>query len=115
LGLVLRPNGTFTAPALPQQVGTAAPVLSSADGSVLNTWSGHGTWVIGPGVFNGSPESVIFTVACGAAPSGCAGHPATFDLQVETNAPSGGGGPALFYYLGSPRDLSNQYPFVRGQ
>jgi hypothetical protein len=58
---------------------------------------------------------VIFTVSCGAAPSGCAGHPRTFDLQVETNAPSGGGGPALFYYLDSRHDLSNQYPFVRGR
>jgi hypothetical protein len=115
LGLVLRPNGTFTASALPQHVGTASPALSADGSAVLNTWPGHGTWVIGPGVFNGSPESVIFTVACGTALSGCAGHPRTFDLQVETNAPSGGGGPALFYYLGSPRDLSNQYPFVRGQ
>jgi hypothetical protein len=115
LTLVLRPDGTFTTPALPPHVGTAAPALSADGSSVLGTWSGHGTWVIGPGVFNGSPQSVIFTVACDAVPSGCAGHPKTFDLQVETNAPSGGGGPALFYYLGSPRNLSNQYPFVRGQ
>ena len=57
---------------------------------------------------------MIFTVACDA-PNGCAGHAQTFDLQVGTNAPSGGGGPALFYYLGSRHDLSNQYPFVRGQ
>jgi hypothetical protein len=112
--LVLRPDGTFTASALPPQIGTAAPALSST-GDVLNTGSGHGTWTIGPGVFNGSPDSVIFTVACGTAPSSCAGHPRTFDLQLETNAPNGGGGPALFYYTGSPRDLSNQYPFVRGQ
>jgi hypothetical protein len=34
---------------------------------------------------------------------------------VETNAPDGGGGLALFYYLGSPRDLSNQFPFIRYQ
>jgi hypothetical protein len=114
LGVVLRTDGTFTTAALPPQVGTATPpVMSSADGSVLNVWSGHGTWMIGPGVFNGSPESVIFTVACGAGPGGCAGHVRTFDLQLETNAPSGGGGPALFYYLGRPHDLSNQYPFVR--
>jgi hypothetical protein len=80
---------------------------------VLDLWSGHGTWTIGPGGFNGSPQSVIITVACRAAPSGCAGHPRTFDLQVETKAPNGQGGPALFYYLGNPRDLSNQYYFIR--
>jgi hypothetical protein len=113
--LVLRPDGTFTASALPQDVGTAAAVTYSPSGSLLNPWSGHGTWIIGPGEFNGSPESVILTVACDAAPNGCAGHPRTFDLQAETNAPNGGGGPALFYYLGNPHDLSNQYPFVRGQ
>jgi hypothetical protein len=115
LGLTLRPDGTFTTAALPPHVGTAEPTLNGDGSSVLDIWSGHGTWVIGPGVFNGSPQSVIFTVACDAAPSGCAGHPRTFDLQVETNAPSGGGGLALFYYLGSRHDLSNQYPFVRGQ
>jgi hypothetical protein len=109
--LVLRPNGTFTTQGLPSQVGTAAPVLS-ASGDVLDVWSGHGTWTIGPGAFGGSPESVIFTVDCGTAPGGCAGHPRSFDLQLETNSPQGGGGPALFYYLGSPHDLSNQYPFV---
>jgi hypothetical protein len=113
LGLVLRPDGTFTSAALPPHVGTAAPVLSSAGTFVLNAWPAHGTWTIGPGEFNGSPASVIFTVACGAASAGCAGHPRTFELQLETNSPDGGGGPALFYYLGSPRDLSNQYPFVR--
>lgn len=37
----------------------------------------------------------------------------TFDLQAETSSPSGGGGPALFYYLGDPDDWNNQYPFVR--
>jgi hypothetical protein len=111
---VLRPDGTFTTPALTPQIGSAAPTLSST-GDVLHTWSGHGTWTIGPGVFNGSPDSVIFTIACGTAPSNCAGHPRTFDLQLETNAPNGGGGPALFYYTSSPRDLRNQYPFVRGQ
>jgi hypothetical protein len=113
LGLVLRPDGTFTSAALPPHVGTAAPVLSSGDGDVVDTWPAHGTWTIGPGDLNGSPESVIFTVDCGAAPSRCADHPRTFDLQLETNSPDGGGGPALFYYLGSPRDLSDQYPFVR--
>lgn len=113
LALVLRPDGTFTTAGLQPQVGTAAPVLFSTDGDVLNVWSGHGTWIIGPGNFNGSPDSVIFTVACNAGPTGCAGHPRTFELQMETNAPSGGGGPALFYYLGNSRDLSNQYPFNR--
>jgi hypothetical protein len=111
--LTLRADGTFTTGGLPAQVGTAAPVLSSASGDVLNVWSGHGTWVIGPGRFNGSPASVIFTVACKAGPAGCTGHPRTFELQMETNAPSGGGGPALFYYLGNSHDLSNQYPFNR--
>jgi hypothetical protein len=110
--LVLRPDGTFTAYGLPQHVRTVAAVTSSADGPPLNPSSGHGTWIIGPGDFNGSPESVIFTDACDA-PNGCAGHARTFDLQMETNAPNGGGGPALFYYLGNPHDLSNQYPFVR--
>jgi hypothetical protein len=56
---------------------------------------------------------VIFTVDCGAAPAGCAGHPGTFKLLLETNSPQGGGGPALFYYLSSTRDLDNQFPFVR--
>jgi hypothetical protein len=111
--LVVRPDGTFTTDAVPQDVGTAAAVTFSADGSQLNGWSGHGTWAIGPGIFHSSPDSVIFTVDCDAAAHGCAGHPRTFDLQMETNAPQGGGGPALFYYLGSPRDLSNQFPFVR--
>src|SRR5215472_8218038 len=99
LGFVLKPDGTFTATGLPPHVGTAGPTLSADGSSVLGVWSGHGTWVIGPGVFNGSPQSVIFTVACDAAPSGCAGHPRTFDLQVETSAPSDGRGPVLFYYL----------------
>jgi hypothetical protein len=114
LTIVLRPNGTFTTSGLPPHVGTAAPITFSADGDV-DVWSGRGTWIVGPGIFNGSPESVIFTVACDAAANGCAGHPRTFDLQMEGNAPAGGGGPALFYYLGNPHDLSNQYPFVRGQ
>jgi len=111
--LVLRPDGTFTTGAVPQDVGTAAALTFSADESQLDGWSGHGTWTIGPGIFHGSPDSVVFTVDCDAAARGCAGHPATFDLQMETNAPQGGGGPALFYYLGRPGDLGNQFPFVR--
>jgi hypothetical protein len=47
--LVLRPDGTFTASPVPQDVGTAAPVTFNADGSQLNAWSGRGTWTIGPG------------------------------------------------------------------
>ena len=113
LGLVLRPDGTFTSAALPPRVGTAAPDISG--GNVLDVWSGHGTWTIGPGDADGSAQSVIFTVGCGAVPGGCASHPRMFELQLETDAPSGGGGPALFYYLGSARDLSSQYPFVRRQ
>jgi hypothetical protein len=105
--LVLRPDGTFTAYTLPSQVG------DEADTSILsgphNPWSGHGTWVVRT---NRSPESVHFTVACAAIPDGCAGHPGAFDLLVETNSPNMGGGPALFYYVGSPRDLSIQYSFV---
>jgi hypothetical protein len=111
LNLVLRPDGTFTTGGLPPRVGTAAPVTNSE--GVLGAWSGHGTWVIGPGAFDGSPQSVIFTVACDAAPSGCAGHPRTFDLELETNAPDGGSGPALFYYLSSRHDLTSQYSFNR--
>ena len=111
--LVLRPNGTFTASALPQDVGAAGAVTYTPSESLLNPWSGHGTWIIGPGDFTGSPESVIFTVACAPTPNRCAGHARTFDLQAETNAPNGGGGPALFYYLGNTRDLNNQFMFVR--
>jgi hypothetical protein len=111
--LTLRADGTFTSAGLPPHVGTAAPVLSSTSGDVLNVWSGHGTWIIGPGHFNGSPQSVIFTVACDAGLAGCAGHPRTFEPQMETNAPASEGGPALFYYLGNSRDLANQYPFIR--
>ena len=106
--LVLRPDGTFTAGGLPQ-----SPPQTS--GSPPNPPSGHGTWVIGPGEFNGPPESVIFTFACNAGSNGCAGQAMTFDLQAETSSPSGGGGPALFYYLGDPDDWNNQYPFVREQ
>lgn len=106
--LVLRPDGTFTAGGLPQS-------LLQTSGSPPNPPSGHGTWVIGPGEFNGPPESVIFTFACNADSNGCAGQAATFDLQAETSSPSGGDGPALFDYLGDPDDWSNQYPFVREQ
>jgi hypothetical protein len=112
LSLVLRPDGTFTTPALPSRIGTAAPAPGADESPMPGTWSGHGTWVIGPGIVGGSPRGVIFTVACDA-PNGCAGRPRTFDLQAETNAPSGGGGPALFYYLGGGHDLGNQFPFIR--
>jgi hypothetical protein len=105
--LVLRADGTFTASGLPSSL----PV----SGSLPAQPSGHGTWVIGPGDFSGPPESVIFTFACDAGPGGCAGPATTFDLQAETSSPSGGGGSALFYYLGDPDDWSDQYPFVREQ
>lgn len=105
--LVLRPDGTFTASGLPSSL----PV----SGSLPDPPSGHGTWVIGPGEFSGPPDSVIFTFACDSGPGGCAGPAATFDLQAETSSPSGGGGPALFYYLVDPDDWSSQYPFVREQ
>ena len=111
--LVLRPNGTFTASFVPQDVGVAGAVTYTPSESLLNPWSGHGTWTIGLGDLNGSTESVIFTVACDPAPNRCADHARTFDLQAETNAPNGGGGPALFYYLGNTRDLNNQFMFVR--
>lgn len=104
--LVLSPDGTFTASGLPPYVGDATG-FPGTPGLPQNPASGHGTWIIGPGDFNGPPESVIFTFDCGA--SGCA----TFDLQAETSSPAGGGGPALFYYLGDPDDWSNQYPFVQ--
>jgi len=80
---------------------------------VLNAWPGHGTWTIGHADIDGSGESVIFTVDCVAAPDGCASRTRMFELQLETNSPYGGGGPALFYFLGSTHDLSSQYPFVR--
>jgi hypothetical protein len=113
--LVLRPDGTFSAAWLPLEVGTAAPVFTRDGRDVLWSWSGHGTWVIGPGKFRASPQSVVFTVDCTAGPGGCAGGRRSFELQLETNAPSGGGGPALFYYLGKSRDLTSQYYFVRVQ
>lgn len=110
--LVLRRDGTFTASGLPRYVGDATDPFGTT-GLPQNPSSGHGTWIIGPGDFNGPPESVIFTFACDAGPNGCAGRAMTFDLQAETSSPSGGDGPALFYYLGDPDDWSNQYPFVR--
>jgi hypothetical protein len=111
--LVLLPDGTFTSAGLPPHVGTSAPEISSAGTSVLGVWPAHGTWTIGPGDRAGSPQRVIFTVDCGATPSRCAGHPATFELLLETSSPDGGDGPALFYYLGSTHNLASQYPFVR--
>jgi hypothetical protein len=108
--LVLRPDGTFTASGLPPDVGdvTSGTGASSPGQNLL---SGRGTWIIGPGAFNGPPQSVIFTFSCGVGPNGCPADVQSFDLQAEASSPSGGGGPALFYYLGDPDDWSNQYPF----
>jgi hypothetical protein len=75
-----------------------------------NPPSGHGTWVIGPGDFDGSPESVILTLACSLPGDECANCNLTFDLQAEKLRPSGG--PALFYYQGDPDDWSDQYAFT---
>lgn len=106
--LVLRPDGTFTARGLPSYAGQP-----DSPGMQLgrNPASGHGTWVIGPGDFNGPPESVIFTFVCAVHPSGCGNQVLTFDLQAENPGPSGG--PALFYYLGDPDDWADQYAFTR--
>jgi len=98
--LMLRPNGTFTATRLPSYVGQPTDFPDMLSG--LTSPSGNGRWVIGPGVFSGPSESVIFTFADSTQ---------TFDLQAETSSPSGG--PALFYYLGDPDDWSNQYAFTR--
>ena len=106
--LTLRPDGTFTSAALPPHVGTAAIVVNSV--GVVGAWPAHGTWTIGPGHPDSYAESVIFTVDCGAPHIRCTGHPRVFELQLETNSPQGGGGPALFYYLDRTRDLNNQYP-----
>ena len=103
--LVLRPDGTFTSSGLPPRVGTAGHVGGPF-------WPARGMWAIGPGD-PGGPDSVIFTVDCGASSGGCAGHPRTFRLLLETNSPDGGGGPALFYYTDRTRDLDNQYQYVR--
>jgi hypothetical protein len=112
-GLVLHPDGTFTSDALPPHIGTAAPEPSQKTGNVEGAWPARGTWTIGPGHLGSSAESVIFTVDCTASGIRCADHPATFELQLETNSPQGGGGPALFYFLDRTHDLNNQYPFVR--
>lgn len=106
--LVLKPDGTFTASGLPPYTGQPDfPGMQSG----RNPASGHGTWVIGSGDFNGPPESVIFTFACSALAGECAYQNLTFDLQAENPGPSGGR--ALFYYLGDPDDWSNQYAFAR--
>jgi hypothetical protein len=110
--LLLRPDGTFTASGLPPHVGDGKGIFATP-GLPKNPASGHGTWIIGPGDFGGSLESVIFTFTCDAAPNGCTGRTMSFDLQAESSSPSGG--PALFYYLGDPDDWSDQYPFVREQ
>jgi hypothetical protein len=106
--LVLKLDGTFTASGLPSHTGQ-----SDFPGMQLghNPASGHGTWAIGPGDFNGPPESVIFTFACSANASGCGNQVLTFDLLAENPGPSGG--PALFYYLGDPDDWGDQYAFTR--
>jgi hypothetical protein len=98
--LVLRADGTFTASRLPPYAGQPTDLPDMLSGQTSP--SGKGSWVIGPGVFSGPPESVIFNFA---------GSTKTFDLQAETSSPSGG--PALFYYLGDPDDWSNQYAFTR--
>jgi hypothetical protein len=107
--LVLRPDGTFTASRLPPHVGqpTDFPVMVSG----RNPPAGHGTWVIGPGEFNGPPESVIFSFTCSAPGDECTNLNLTIDLQAESSSPSGG--PALFYYQGDPDDWSDQYAFTR--
>jgi hypothetical protein len=73
-----------------------------------NPPSGHGTWVIGPGEFDGPPGSVIFTLTCSPPGHECPNWNLTFDLQAESTGPSGG--PALFYYRGDPDDWSDQMP-----
>jgi hypothetical protein len=107
--LVLRRSGTFTASRLPPYVGQPTDFPDMLLGR--NPPSGHGTWAIGPGVYGGPPESVIFTFACSPLASGCTNWNLTFDLQAESPGPSGG--PALFYYRGDPDDWSDQYAFTR--
>ncbi len=107
--LVLRPDGTFTASGLPPYVGQPTDFLDMLLGR--NPPSGHGTWVIGPGDFGGSPESVIFTFTCSPPGHECTNWKLTFDLQAERPGPSGGA--ALFYYLGDPDNWSDQYAFTR--
>jgi hypothetical protein len=53
--------------------------------TLVHVWARHLDYR--PGDINGSPESVIFTVACDHAANRCAGHARTFDLQAETNGP----------------------------
>jgi hypothetical protein len=108
--LVLRPDGTFTASGLPPYVGYATD-FGQTSGIAQNPWSGHGTWVIGPEDSSSTPDSVIFTLACDAGPNRCMAQDMTFNLQAEASSPSGG--PALFYYLGDPDDWSDQYAFLR--
>jgi hypothetical protein len=107
--LVLKSDGTFTASRLPPHAGQPTDFPDMLLGR--NPPSGHGTWVIGPGDFGGSPESVIFTFACSVPADECANWDLTFDLQAENSAPSGG--PALFYYQGDPDNWSDQYAFTR--
>lgn len=73
--LVLRPDGTFTAAGLPPYVGNPPDTLLPTSGSPPNPPSGHGTWVIGPGEFDGPPESVIFNFSCEAGPTGALATP----------------------------------------
>ncbi len=107
--LVLGRNGTFTASRLPPYAGQMTDFRNMLLGRSPS--AGHGTWVIGPGVFGGPPESVIFTFACSPRGSRCRNWNLTFDLQAESRGPSGG--PALFYYQGDPDDWSDQYAFSR--
>jgi hypothetical protein len=90
--LVLRPDGTFTAYGLSPHVGNAAdtPIASVPP---QNPWSGHGTWIIGPGEFNGPPESVRSRSrppSCHLELSGC---PA-WALQLLVRTEGGAGPPA---------------------
>jgi len=107
--LVMKPDGTFTASRLPPHVGQPTDLPGMLPGR--NPPSGHGTWAIGPGDFGGSPESVIFTLACSLPGGDCANSNLTFELQAENPGPSGS--PALFYYQGDPDDWSDQYAFTR--
>jgi hypothetical protein len=107
--LVLKPDGSFTASRLPPYVGQPKDFSDMLLGR--NPPSGHGTLVIGPADFGGSPESVIFTLACSLPRDECANWNLTFDLQAENSGPPGS--PALFYYQGDPDDWSDQYAFTR--
>jgi hypothetical protein len=107
--LVLKSDGTFTASRLPPHVGQPTDFPDMLPGR--NPPSGHGTWLIGPGDFGASPQSVVFTFACSVPADECANWNLTFDLQAETSGPSGG--PALFYYQGDPDNWSDQYACTR--